>query len=573
MNATQRLLSPVVQGPFFFAVTLLLSVPGIVYCCVAFPEIPLVRTILWSCYITAFPAALAWLLAWKGNRVVKTLTYVVALTLFLVNMFLVLNFSTLVSPSILLLCLETHASEASEFMASYLFCAKSILAYALTAGAVVTIVLLERRGKNIPLPRSKLGVLLLTAWFLVACVHTISMGYMLFCQTQEKLSIWYNGLGLYDTDDTLSNLIYSVHHLRLAGEENGWAIETNRKAVAEEALCADSADLDVVVVIGESYNKHHSQLYGYHRDTTPCMARERDEGHLFVFTDVISPFNLTTAAMKNLLSTNSLSLAENWADRPVFPVIFRQAGFSVAMWDNQKIMGNAPFHDFAIGSFLYNDEVVAMAYDQCNSSVFPYDMQLVDSCLQARSEGHHRLTIFHLIGQHSQASKRYPHTADYEVFRAADAADAQQQAIAEYDNATFYNDVVMESIFNYYRERNAVVIYFSDHGEEVYDYRPFAGRSHEQQKHAQALKYQYEIPFVVWCSEQYIESHPQQSAALAASLHRPFMTDNLPHLLFSLASVVTPYYRAEKDLLSPSYVCGKRLVQVSNDYDAIMKTP
>ena len=74
------------------------------------------------------------------------------------------------------------------------------------------------------------------------------------------------------------------------------------------------------------------------------------------------------------------------------------------------------------------------------------------------------------------------------------------------------------------------------------------------------LKYQHEIPFMVWCSDKYIKSHPQIIAELHTSLDRPAMSDNVCQLLFHLAKLETPYYKANRDLLSPSFTPQKRMV-------------
>lgn len=80
------------------------------------------------------------------------------------------------------------------------------------------------------------------------------------------------------------------------------------------------------------------------------------------------------------------------------------------------------------------------------------------------------------------------------------------------------------------------------------------------------MKYQHEIPFMIWCSDKFKESFPQVIGEIKNSLSKPFMTDNLPHLLFHLAKIKTEYYKESKDLLSPSYNCGRRMVH-DCDYD------
>ena len=146
------------------------------------------------------------------------------------------------------------------------------------------------------------------------------------------------------------------------------------------------------------------------------------------------------------------------------------------------------------------------------------------------------------MGQHSAAGMRFPHEKRYLQFhlqdiKRSDLNEQERQDIADYDNATYYNDQVIASVIDYFRSQNSVIVYLSDHGEEVYDYRHFIGRTLEQNKSQNAVKYQYDIPMVIWFSEQYKKNHPDIVNAVrhAATLH--FESDNIPLLLFSLAQI------------------------------------
>lgn len=170
------------------------------------------------------------------------------------------------------------------------------------------------------------------------------------------------------------------------------------------------------------------------------------------------------------------------------------------------------------------------------------------------------------MGQHSDAANRFPETDDLKVFKAsdirrADLSDSQKQIVADYDNATRYNDYVVGRIINMFKHSPSVIVYLSDHGEEVYDYRNFVGRTHERNKKREAIKYQYDIPMMIWCSGKYIQNHPQLTERIREALGKPMSSDLLPHLLFRLASIKTPFYKPENDVLDKEYVVGKRILQ------------
>ncbi|MBO5864622.1 MAG: hypothetical protein J6Q73_01025, partial [Bacteroidaceae bacterium] len=86
---------------------------------------------------------------------------------------------------------------------------------------------------------------------------------------------------------------------------------------------------------------------------------------------------------------------------------------------------------------------------------------------------------------------------------------------------------------------------------------------------AMSLKYQYEIPFVVWCSDVYRKNNPDVVDAIQQAVDRPFVLDNICNVLFRIGGVVTSYYREQYDLIAPGYQCGKRLVKGEYVYEDI----
>lgn len=87
---------------------------------------------------------------------------------------------------------------------------------------------------------------------------------------------------------------------------------------------SDKATLGVII-IGESATRNHWSLYGYSRQTTPCMDSIKDE--LVVWDDVITAWPATTKALCYLMTMASL---ENPNDFQVSIVdIYRAAGYRV----------------------------------------------------------------------------------------------------------------------------------------------------------------------------------------------------------------------------------------------------
>jgi heptose-I-phosphate ethanolaminephosphotransferase len=187
--------------------------------------------------------------------------------------------------------------------------------------------------------------------------------------------------------------------------------------------------------------------------------------------------------------------------------------------------------------------------------------------------------IFHLMGQHTDYGSRYPHTPEWEVWTPADVPaaaapyiDSRRRGIMlDYARATRYNDAVLASIIDHYRDRDAVVVMLSDHGEEVYDYRDFMERDHDPHKTPQMVRYENEIPLLVWCSPIYLQRHPDRARALTAAASRPLTSDDLGQMMLWLGQTRCQWSDSTRNVLHPAYSPGPRIIYDGLDYDRLMR--
>lgn len=100
---------------------------------------------------------------------------------------------------------------------------------------------------------------------------------------------------------------------------------------ANRAIKIDSCAMAlpiIVLVVGESANRHHSQLYGYPLSTTlHQLALKNGKDSLAVFTGVVSPWNLTSRELKQLSSLQSVGEKSDWSNYALFPAVFKKAGY------------------------------------------------------------------------------------------------------------------------------------------------------------------------------------------------------------------------------------------------------
>ena len=333
----------------------------------------------------------------------------------------------------------------------------------------------------------------------------------------------------------------------------------------------------IVLVVGESYNKHHSTLYGYPLATTPLQQQRADNGELYVFNNVVSPWNITSNVLLDIFSLWEYGMSDGIGTRPLFPILFRCAGYDVNFFSNQYfISGFRKGATNQAGHFFLTDrEMSKKLFTYRNKRPGEYDMSLATQVGNYRIEhveAEHTLDIIHLIGQHFDYVQRYP--AEEAAFAASDYAgrnisDEAKTIVMHYDNATHYNDRVLDSILTTYRDDEAIVLFVADHGEEVYDDLQIHGRLFQEPTATQA-HYEFEVPMWIWCSESYREHHPDIVVNIERSLNKPFMIDALPQLMLSLAGISCQWTDETRNLLSPKYRSKRRVIAGCADYDELM---
>lgn len=237
----------------------------------------------------------------------------------------------------------------------------------------------------------------------------------------------------------------------------------------------------IVVIIGESYNRHHSTLYGYDKNTTPLQYTRWKNGEMVVFKNMISSWNTTCESFKNMFSTQCVGQDGTWASAPPFPLLFRKAGYHTAFMSNQYVIGNEVFNAFTENAFFNNPKTSQKMFDSRNSQNHDYDLSLVDDYkrLDIGTEPY-TLDIFHFLGLHVDFSQRYPRnysTFSSKDYSRTDISEEDKQILADYDNAIVYNDFVIDSIIKLYENKDAVIIFVPDHGERVFDHSKEWGRS------------------------------------------------------------------------------------------------
>jgi heptose-I-phosphate ethanolaminephosphotransferase len=525
---------------------------------------------------------LAAVVTFSKSKVVKALAYIVIYVLFTTEITLEWVFGMNISPNVITLFVETNARESKEFLESMLDKPQLWQVPLCVAGMIVLNIIVEKnrlrvnqwcKGPKTTKVLRGIAIILLVG----GVIFSYNYVKLFLCDEMNEVDEWRSHMR--NPDDLVTKVVVSFYDMSIAEKEMSRVI-TLAEQVEALPQSASNDSLNVIVVIGESYIREHAALYGYPLQTTPFLSHEQKEGRLFVFTDMVSPYNQTTRVIRNLLSCNSLGHHEDWSSAPPFTAIYKKNGYHVTMYDNQKNFDMGFVFAYSLNTYLYHPQIMKACYHETNDSTFEFDGQMVDDYQKRQTPSAKRLVLFHLLGQHVGFEYRYPKNFAYfnedslsfrkEPWLTKD----MREDIVHYDNATRYNDHVLQQIIGLYDQQNTIVVYLSDHGEEVYDYRENSGRDDwgMGSDPRQVLRWQYMVPFVVWCSDKYAATHPDIIKQLQNATSRPAMLDNVCQLLFHLSDLETPYYNKTRDVLSSDYVCPKRILNESIDCDSLKKS-
>ncbi|MDE5842814.1 MAG: phosphoethanolamine transferase [Muribaculaceae bacterium] len=307
----------------------------------------------------------------------------------------------------------------------------------------------------------------------------------------------------------------------------------------------------VVVVIGESASRDHLSLYGYPLPTSPNL--DSISAGLYVFSDAIGASSSTAENIPRLLTfmTDEPSQRE-WYEYPTLIQLFKALGYSTSWLSNQERTGELS----NLSGILSNDADVVKYLGSQNSEdhyLYKYDEVLLPAWTELMEKGKRRqLAFLHLMGSHIQYHNRFP--ADRSKFTADDVLGAAPRkwltrkkaaVIANYDNSLLYTDSILNRIISELRrsELPSVMVYLSDHGENVFDNRDFNGRDPEFVR----------VPFIIYANEAYRRLNPEIIADIERSLHQPFSTSELPQLLLHLSGSGYKSYSPQRDPLSPQF--------------------
>ena len=336
---------------------------------------------------------------------------------------------------------------------------------------------------------------------------------------------------------------YALNQMMYTQFIHGTLLSIRETSGANQACCnpslpaelsvgvAEGEQPDGVFVIGESSTRNNWHLYGYPRETTPCMDALYEKGEIVKFDDVVGVHPLTTGALSLLLTDMRIEDMRHggWT----LPEVYRRAGYRCVLISNQYSWGNT-------NSLMYK------VFNGCEKRMSPrgefgedgYDGRLTEILEKEMRSGDGRPTIafLHLAGIHYPVEPSRVHPPEYTHF--TDKVDAEfmkrfpaaiRDRLNRYDDGVLYEDKVLDMVIDVMRkrERPSFMFFMSDHGESP---RAQIWRSCEDEDI-------YEIPVLFWFSDGYIEKFAETVKRIRNAACKRMQPDEMTYGLLELGFI------------------------------------
>ena len=447
-----------------------------------------------------------------------------------------LMFHVFFNASSLYVILDTNSSEVSEFFSFYVGFIEVLF---MVLFFFLTLFFLKRNKKSykelIPLSSKKIAVYMLSVF-----------GVLVYLKLSKQI--------IYNLPYLVAKSVYEYTQISKSFDIY---VENKEGNFTNVQFQSDQHNSVFVLILGESTVRTHMGLYGYERQTTPLLKSISDQ--LWIYPDVISPHTQTVESVTKMLTLGNYEAPEKIESGSIVQLA-NAAGFDTFWLSNQRPVG------------MYESLVTKIALSASMTkflTVAPVNTNLVldqvllpelDKVLKNNS-GKPKFIVIHLMGTHFDYQNRYPDSlkAFSNVPKLNYDSKENHNNVNAYDQAVLYTDYIVTDVINKVKtvSTQSTVLYLSDHGEELYTDKNMAGHNESI-----ATKSMYDIPFVLWQSDQY-----KKSKSLIFDAQRPYMTDDLFHSLAQLLKIKATEVKTKRSIFSHNFQNRQRIILGNEDYD------
>ncbi len=299
----------------------------------------------------------------------------------------------------------------------------------------------------------------------------------------------------------------------------------------------------VVLIIGESARGDHFSQNGYHRPTTQSLDQQNN---VISFDQACSCSNTTHISVPCLLTRASKETLNPIHQESSIIQVFNKAGFH-STW-----IGNQGGYFSSEGSFMRlakeaHELIVPSRALYKGSQLDEKLLPILDQKLAERKN--HEFIVLHMMGSHYHYEARYPseYTLHEPICKKArfsrDVSHCSLESILNsYDNSLYYTSNFLNEVINRVKNERAFVLYASDHGESL-------GENGIYLHGTVKAPEQYNIPFIVWASDQYLETDPDIRTNLLKKQHEKISHDYIFYTLMDAGFIDSDLYNPSLSLL------------------------
>jgi len=275
----------------------------------------------------------------------------------------------------------------------------------------------------------------------------------------------------------------------------------------------DNEQQIIVFMLGESLRADHFGINGYLRDTTPLLSKEKN---LISFKNAHASRLDTVSAFKTLMSNyDSKKSMEDFKMTDTIFALYSQLYYETALISTnittslyqlyEKDLQRTETH-FLSG---YDEKILPVLKDFINSS------------------NKNKFALLHTYSGHYTYQQTVPDKPQFKKFNQISSQKIIQsnacncswslngklldKIVNDYDNAVVYSDFVIDSVIDMLRDKNAFLIFTSDHGESF-------GERGQPCLHLFDVPEVWNVPLIVWASDKWIAKHPAQWQAVNQAL-------------------------------------------------------
>ena len=448
----------------------------------------------------AFAIFLIFFLSRLVGKILLVLFFIInAVAVYFIN-----TYSVIIDESMIGNVLNTNYSESSSF-----FSIKLVL-YVVFLGILPSIFIIKAKIITVTVKKFLVSISL-TLLFLLTLAFANASNWLWIDKNSKTLG----GLAMPWSYAVNIPLFY-IHQFK----------KNEKEILLPDATIKDNQKSVVILVIGESARSENFSLYGYPKNTNPLLSKIPNVSHFNATSDA----TYTTAGVKSIVeheNTDELyEILPNYLYRNNVDVIWRTTNW-----------GEPPVH-------IKNYQNREALMPNCKGDDCDYDGILLSGLKEQilASKKNKILIVLHTSTSHGPTySKKYP--AQFEIFKpVCNSVElgncSHTELVNAYDNTIVYTDYLLANVIKdlkQLQEYKSAMIFVSDHGESLGENNLYM----HGLPRSIAPKQQYEIPFIVWTSD---------NSARQMKPNKILTQNYVFHSVLNFLNIQSPVYKEQMNI-------------------------